>query len=254
MLATMRTKIVLRNLYISQAVIFIFLAFAYLIWFPHSFSKLGGFGDTALMLIFVDLILGPLLVFIVFKEGKKYLAFDINVLLAIQLGAFIFGAYSLYLKHPAYAVFTVDRFTMANVSQLYPQQHWLKQLSSSFFSSPQFVIAKSPNDAEKRNMLMFDVLLKGEPDINERPALFEPLDKHIPSIFSKSIPLNQLFQNTKTKKKLAQFYKEKSGKPNDYAYFPLAGNNKKDMIWIFNRATAQPVAIIDSDPWVVAKK
>jgi len=250
----MRTKLALRNLYISQAIILVFLMFAYYIWFPYSFAKLGGFNQTALMLIFVDLVLGPLLVFIVYKEGKKFLRFDINVLLGIQLFAFAFGAYSLYLKHPAYAVFTVDRFTLANVSQLYPQQPWLTQLQSSFFSSPQFVVAKSPNNVKKRNALMFDILLKGAPDINERPELFEPFGQHLDTVFAKSIPLNILFQNTKTKEKLAVFHKQYGGVPDDYAYFPLAGNNKKDMIWVFDRATAKPVGIIDSDPWVLAKK
>ncbi|MCF6191241.1 MAG: hypothetical protein L3J51_12250 [Cocleimonas sp.] len=250
----MRIQLALRNLYISQAIILAFLVFAYFIWFPHSFSKLGGFSETALMLIFVDLVLGPLLVLIVYKEGKKFLRFDINVLLAIQLFAFAFGAYSLFLKHPAYVVFTVDRFTLANVSQLYPQQPWLTQFKSSFFSSPQFVVAKSPSNTKERNALMFNVLLKGEPDINERPELFEPLAQHVDAVFAKSIPLDLLFQNNKTKEKFTAFYKLYGGKASDYAYFPLVGNNKKDMIWVFDRITTKPVGIIDSDPWLVAKK
>lgn len=248
----MRTKIALQNLYISQTIIILFLIFAYFIWFPHSFSKLGGFNDTAFIIIFADLILGPLLVFIVYKEGKKFLRFDINVLLGIQLFAFAFGAYSLYLKHPAYAVFTVDRFTLANVSQLYPQQPWLTQFKLSFFSSPLFVVAKSPSNLKERNTLMFDVLLKGKPDINERPELFEPFEQHIDTIFSKSIPLDLLFNSESNREKFAQFYKIHGGKPGDYAYFPLKGNNKKDMIWVFDRNTATPIGIIDSDPWVVA--
>jgi len=67
----MRLKIALRNLVISQFIIIIFLIFAYLVWFPCSFSDLGDYTETALMLIFVDLVLGPLLVFIVFKENKN---------------------------------------------------------------------------------------------------------------------------------------------------------------------------------------
>ncbi len=84
----MRYKIAIRNLLISQAIIILFLVFAYFVWFPHSFTQLGGFHETAFMLIFVDLVLGPLLIFIIYREGKKYLTFDINILLAIQLGAF----------------------------------------------------------------------------------------------------------------------------------------------------------------------
>ena len=250
----MRIKLALRNLYISQAVIFAFLLFAYFVWFPHSFSKLGGFSETALMLIFVDLVLGPLLVLIVYKEGKKLLRFDINVLLGIQLFAFVFGAYSLYLKHPAYAVFSGDRFTLTNVSNVYPQQPWLQQFKTNFFSSPQFVVTKLPEDHKERNALMFSVLLGGAPDIDKRPEYFEPFMPNIDAIFSKSIPINQLFQNSKTKEKLTQFYKQHGGKPSDYAYFPLRGNNKKDMIWVFKRSTAQAIGIIDSDPWLMAKK
>ena len=173
----------------------LFLIFAYFIWFPHSFSKLGGFNKTALMLIFVDLILGPLLVFIVYKEGKKFLTFDINTLLGIQLSAFIFGAYSLYLKHPAYAVFTVDRFTLTNVSTIYPQQSWFEQLTTTFFSSPKLVAAKFPSSVDERNDLFFKVVLNGAPDIDKRPKYFEPLDTNIKAIFEKSIPFNLLLQN-----------------------------------------------------------
>ena len=250
----MRAKVALRNLLISQAIISLFLVFAYLIWFPYSFSQLGGFKQTALMLVFVDLILGPLLVFIIYKEKKKYLAFDINVLLGMQLIAFMFGAYSLFLKHPAYAVFSVDRFSLTNVSQIYPQQHWLSHIKSSFFSSPKLVFAKNPETSQKRQTLLFNVLLNGAPDIDKRPELFEPFEQHLKAVFSKSIPLKQLFQDEKSKEKFQQFYRQYGGKPDDYAYFPLSGNNKKDYIWVFSRKTKQPVAIIDSDPWLIANK
>jgi len=250
----MRKKIVLRNLYISQAIIFVFLVFAYLVWFPHSFAKLGGFNKTALMLIFVDLVLGPLLVFIVYREGKKYLTFDINVLLGIQLFAFAFGAYSLFLKHPAYAVFSGDQFTLTNVSHIHPQQHWLEQFKTSFFSSPQLVVTKAPQNNKKRNDLIFSILLESAPDIDKRPEYFESFIENIDAVFSKSIPINLLFQDSKAREKLDQFLKKHDKQANDYAYFPLSGNSKKDMIWVFDRSTAKPVGIIDSNPWAMTNK
>ena len=245
----MRLKIALRNLYISQAIILLFLLFAYFVWFPYSFSRLGGFNKTALMLIFVDLVLGPLLVFIVYKKDKKHLTFDINVLLAIQLAAFLWGAYSLYLKHPAYAVFTVDRFTLTNVSSLYPQQPLTKQLKTSLFF-PELVVAELPVDIKERKALLFEVLLKGMPDIDRRPQYYEPFEQHADSVLSKSIPAKQLFFDGERKQQLAIFLKNHGGEVNDYAFYPLRGNNKKDMIWVFNRKTAKPVGIIDSDPWM----
>jgi len=249
-----RTKIALRNLYISQAIIIVFLVFAYLVWFPHSFSELGGFYKTAWMLVFVDLILGPLLVLIVYKKDKKYLAFDINVLLAIQLGAFVFGAYSLYLKHPAYAVFTGDRFTLTNVSRVYPQQSWDEQLKTSFFSSPRLVVAKAPDDVKERNALLFDVLLKGAPDIDERPEYYEPFETHSEAILAKDINPDTLFFNKERQTKLKTFIVQYGGTRENYAFFPLRGNNQKDVVWVLDRENAKPVGIIDIDPWVLVKK
>lgn len=250
----MRSKIALRNLYISQAIILLFLIFAYLVWFPHSFSKLGGFTDTAWMIIFVDLVLGPLLVFIVYKKDKKHLTFDINVLLAIQLGAFVWGAYSLYLKHPAYAVFTGDRFTLTNVSAVYPRPGWREQLNKYLFSTPKLVITKFPENKKERNTLLFDVLLKGEPDIDTRPRFFKPFDNHSKEILSKSLKPGLLFVNEDSKRKIEELINRKGGTIEDLAFFPLSGNNRKDVVWVFDRQTAKPVEILDIDPWKVAQK
>jgi hypothetical protein len=249
----MRTKIALRNLYISQTLIIIFLLFAYFIWFPHSFTQLGGFNKTALMLIFADLILGPLLVFIIFKEGKKYLMFDINVLLTIQIGAFAFGAYSLYLKHPAYVVFTGDRFSLTNVSAIYPQQAFLSGIKAHFFSAPKLVVATLPKDAKTQSDLILDIVFNQTPDIDRRPEYYKPLElQDFKTLLSKSIPVERLLLNNE--EKFTAFYDQYGGKPSDYAYFSLSGNNKKNVIWIFNRQSLQPVGIVDSDPWLIAKK
>jgi len=250
----MRTKIALRNLYISQAIIIIFLIFAYFTWFPYSFASLGGFTKTAWMLILVDLVLGPLLVFIVFKEGKKYLKFDINTLLAIQIGAFLFGAYSLYLKHPAYAVFNGNGFTLTNVSHLYPQPPWQEQLRTNFFSSPRLVLAKFPEKSSENNSLLFSIVFNGEPDIDERVKYYEPFEKNIDTIFSRSIKAEKLLSNDEGKERIDAFIDQHGGVLNDYTFFPLSGNNKKEMIWVFNRDSAQPVGIIDSNPRQITER
>lgn len=245
----MKLKVALRNLCISQAVIILFLIFAYFFWFPHSFSQLGGFYKTAWMLIFVDLVLGPLLIFFIYKENKKHLIFDINALLSIQLIAFVFGAYSLFLKHPAYAVFSIDRFVLTNVSNIYPQPSWSEQFKKYFFSAPEFVVAHLPKDSEERNLLTLDVILNGLPDIDSRPKYFTPFDHHIDSVMNKRIQIGKLSLDTQAKEKLSLFAKKNEGEIADFAFFPLSGNNKKDMVWVFDKKTSKPIGIIDIDPW-----
>ncbi len=247
----MRLNIALRNLVISQLIILLFLVFAYFVWFPHSFLELGGFTRTAFMLIFADLILGPLLVFIVFKEGKKYLKFDINVLLSIQIIAFLFGAHSLYLKHPAYAVFKHDRFILTNVSHLYPQPGLQEQLTKTVFSKPQLVTTRLPENMAERMNLMVNVDLFGAPDIEKRPKYYAPVTDDLSALLQKSLHIENILADKNTKNKLQAFIKQHGGKASDYAYFPLSGNNKKQVIWVLDRNNAEPVGIIDSNPWAI---
>ncbi|MEH6456117.1 MAG: hypothetical protein V7749_07335, partial [Cocleimonas sp.] len=49
--------------------------------------------------------------------------------------------------------------------------------------------------------------------------------------------------------KLRLFNSKHKNNYNDFTYFPLKGNNKKDMIWVFDKKTAVPIGIIDIDPW-----
>ncbi len=241
----MRLNIALRNLVISQIIILLFLGFAYFIWFPHAFLELGGFTRTAVMLIFADLILGPLLVFIIFKEGKKYLKFDINVLLGIQIIAFLFGAYSLYLKHPAYAVFKHDRFILTNVSHLYPQPGLQEQLTQTVFSRPQLVSTKLPENITERMNLMVNVDLFGAPDIEKRPALFQPLSHGLATIHDKSIDPERLLSDKNNRQKIDRFLKKYGGNINQYMFFPITGNNKKLLVLAFDKRTSKMLSIID---------
>ena len=250
----MRTKIALRNLFISQAIIILFLVFAYLVWFPHSYSLLGGFHKTALMLVFVDIVLGPLLVFIVYKKDKKYLTFDINVLLSIQLAAFVYGAYALYLKHPAYNVFVDDRFKLVNISFTSPDKIRFESLKTSFFTKPKMAYTELPTDLNERTQFMLGVDLFGEPDIDHRADLYQPHTQAIDKILDKQLNPLLLFKSNDSKLKLKRFTDQHGGVVTDYAFFPISGNNKKEAVFVVHNKSAEAVGIIDMSPKIELAK
>lgn len=247
-------KIAGLNLLISQLIISLFLVFAWFIWFPTPFSEITSFYKAVQMIVLVNICLGPLLIFIIYKKDKKHLKLDLSVLAIIQLSAFIFGAYSLYLKHPVYAVFTVDRFTLINAKMATSEKIQFKQLKSSFFSSTKLVYAKRPDNIEERKELLFSVLFEGKPDLDRRPEYYEPFDNHLASIFARSINTKNLFTDEVSNQKLANFLKKYGGAEQDYAFFPLQGSTDQDVIWILDKKSGKPVDIIKSDPWQVAKR
>ncbi len=74
------------------------------IWYPSPFFKLYQVNQVFLLLIFIDVILGPLCTFIVYKKGKKTLKMDIAVIVLLQLIAFGFGMWNIAQARPAWLV------------------------------------------------------------------------------------------------------------------------------------------------------
>jgi len=183
----MNYKLAVTNFFISHILILIFLVFAYFNWFPHSLSDLNGFGKQAQLIILVNLVLGPLLFLIICKKNKKIIKKDLSFLVILQSTAMFFGAYSIYQKHPNYAVFTIDRFTLIETVNSEPQKIRFKELETSFFSKTKLAFAKLPDNIDKRNELILSSMINPQNDLDKRHEYFEPYNKHIHSIATKRI-------------------------------------------------------------------
>lgn len=95
---------------ISFLIILSFIIFVYYVWYQSVFFNASGVSTPLKMLVVVDVILGPLLTFIVYKEGKKYLKIDLILIVVFQLVAFTYGAYSIYLGKPSLVIHRTGYF------------------------------------------------------------------------------------------------------------------------------------------------
>ncbi|HEV7490359.1 MAG TPA: hypothetical protein VGO25_06105, partial [Rhodanobacteraceae bacterium] len=50
------------------------------VWYPPPYSHAVGADQLVVLLLGVDVVLGPLLTLVVFKSGKKSLRFDLSVI------------------------------------------------------------------------------------------------------------------------------------------------------------------------------
>jgi hypothetical protein len=92
----------------------IFLMLTYLIifhWYPDFYFMLDGGRRAIATIFFVDVVLGPGLTLLVFKQGKKGLKFDMCAILIVQLSALIWGVHNVYTERSATTVFYQGRFT-----------------------------------------------------------------------------------------------------------------------------------------------
>src|SRR5688572_1913520 len=89
-------------------------------WYPPGLFHMAR-ADTLLMLIGgVDLVLGPLLTLIVFKQGKKSLKFDLTVIALLQVAALVFGLHTVWQSRPVFLVASDTRMTLLYANEIDP--------------------------------------------------------------------------------------------------------------------------------------
>jgi hypothetical protein len=82
------------------------------VWYPYPYSAVSGGRELFLLIVTVDVILGPLLTFAVFNRAKarQELVRDLAVIGLLQMAALLYGLWTMAVARPVYLVHEVDRF------------------------------------------------------------------------------------------------------------------------------------------------
>lgn len=239
------------HLAVSAFVLLVFLSATLFIWYPQPYAGISGIGTILLILICVDLVLGPLLTFIVFKRGKASLKFDLSIIVSAQIVALLYGIFTVYQGHPAYVVYAVDRFELIPAQEALPERARYEEFKISKLWLPKLAYAKKPEDSESKNRLLFEVLA-GQPDIERRPEYYEPFENFSAKVFTRGVKPEVLQAFPDSKQKLDVFLAEHGKSANDYVFIPLIGK-EKDVLWVWNRETGKPVETLDINPWQLSQ-
>lgn len=240
-----RLRFFTRHLTTSFFVMALVASVVFFVWYPSPLFKAVGLLHIFFMLLIIDIVLGPLLGLLVYKEGKKTLKFDLAVIIVFQILALVFGVYNIAQARPAWLVFHVDRFELVrkndiileNTDQVQP-----KFQNTSWFK-PEFVAVKSAVSTEQRQDDMFTEVLGGI-SIAQQPERYIELTQAKTQIQQRAVSVEELEQyNSKTEvnKTLAKY-------PNADAWLPLKAN-AVDMVVLINKETAEVIKIVDLRPW-----
>ena len=105
----------------------------YYVWYPQPFFDASGGKFLLMLLVGVDVVLGPLITLIIFDTKKKSLKFDLAVIAFVQLAAICYGVYTMYLARPVFVVFSVDQFIVLPANDVEPKM--LAQVTRPEFKS-----------------------------------------------------------------------------------------------------------------------
>lgn len=240
-----RLKFFFGHLLISFLVALLVVGLIFFIWYPFPLAKAVGVTHIFLMMLIIDVIVGPVLGLLVYKEGKKTLKFDLGVIITIQIVALCYGIYSIEQGRPAWLVFHADRFELVRKNDIILDH--IDQAQQKFqhvsWTKLQLVAIKSAKDVQQHNNDMFIEVLGGI-SLAQQPERYVELTQAKASIKQRAQPLALLndFNDPKVVKMMLAQYHQAT------AFLPLKAN-AVDMVVLVNKETASIIKIVDLRPW-----
>ena len=128
-----------------------------LVWYPGEYFRIAGGSALIVILVGVDIVLGPLLTLVVFNPMKRLLKLDLALIATVQLAALCYGTWVMFEARPAWLVFVVDRFEVIStidVSAADRAAAKRPEFRSINLGRPLLAAAAMPTDSKERNAVV----------------------------------------------------------------------------------------------------
>lgn len=232
------------HLAISTLVCGLLAGWVFGVWYPGALSTITGVSDVFLMLLAVDLVLGPCLTLLVYNRKKPELRRDLAVIAALQLAALVWGLHAVAVARPAYLVFNAGRFDVVLANQL-KDEHLARapvDYRQRPLTGPRVVGAERPTDPEENSRLLMQALNGGD-DIQFLPQHY--VDIHaVQSALLKAVRPAGDLEKHNAKEAVSKRLPTHQG----LGFVPLSGPVRDGVVWV-DTSTGKYVGCAALKPW-----
>lgn len=236
------------HLLISCGVAALAAALVFLVWYPGALAPASGVTDIFLLLLAVDVCLGPLITLIVFNPTKKNLKRDLSIVGLIQLAALFYGLHTVFVARPAYVVFSVDSFDLVFANEL-KDENLAKARHAEFQSvpltGPRIIAAR----LEAADMAEFATTYANEGlDAYQLPQYYVPYEQEKSKVLKAAKGLDALKDFNKTEEaKVDGLIEKYAAQKRDVGFLKLKGKVEDEAV-IVDRQTGEVLEIVDLRP------
>jgi hypothetical protein len=218
------------------------------LWFPAPYSKLSGGLELLSLLLTVDVVVGPVLTAVAASPGKplRVLGRDLVVILAMQLGAFGYGLYTLAVARPVGLVFEVNHLRVISSADidtdlLRDAPTDMRQLS---WTGPQIFAALKPTDG-KQLLEAIDYGLAGV-DLAMLPKHWRPYASLQTEVLKVAVPVTRLLAEHPRATAEVQRIASAAGVPVDQLrVLPIRARKADDWVALVAPPDARIVGLLD---------
>lgn len=219
------------------------------VWYPDVFAHLMPGTKLFLLVLAVELVLGPCISLVIFNptKSRRELILDYLIAGSIQFSALVYGVLSVVDSRPIYVVFVKDRLEVVSAAEL--DKPDLLEASSHHFSEiswagPRFICVRVPRDAAEKERLLFDEIPSGK-DVQHLPRFYRECNKGELPQYGFAISKLKSIAAVRDKDEVSP---ELMRLDDDKVWLPIMG---KMGVWvaIFDRSSSVPIRYIQFDPF-----
>lgn len=237
------------HLSVSLAVAALAALVVFGVWYPFPYREISGGRELFMLIVTVDVVLGPLIMFTVFnpRKSRQEKILDFSVIGLIQIVALLYGLWTVYEARPVHTVFEYDRLRVVHATEVPTESLSLspKGVEPLPVTGPTWLSLRPLVANEKMDLTM--AALAGVP-VAAQPALWRPYESELKAIQQSAHPATELKTRFPAQSAMIDRALAEAGKPADaLVYLPLQA--RKDVVWtaILDRETAKPLAYLPLD-------
>lgn len=226
------------HLSISLIIFFILAYQIYYVWYPQPYFSVDGGWQGIRIIAAVDLVLGPLITFLIFdlSKSRKAIMFDLVTIAVIQIGALVYGITTTYNQRPV-AIILADEFLIPAIESDYGSQlESISELDKYSAESPPIIWSEIALD---RAVLDEVTRIKLEQKIVEyaQVQLYQPPERLVSGLQKRQINTMKILQLSGAELRYEQWLQQNNKKPDEV----LLGvfNGRYGRIWLVFDSTAK---------------
>jgi hypothetical protein len=234
----------------SATALTVILGTLYFGWYRWPGWYLADATEVVAILIGVDLVLGPLMTFVIAssRKSRRELTRDIGIIVAVQACALIYGATSLWNGRPLYYAFSVNQLQMVQAYDIDSQESKLGRLQNAalaphWYSLPRWIWAPLPSNPEEALKIVTGTITGGD-DVTSMPRYFKPWEQGLQSLPGQLKKVDDVDYFSRGEKKRLKERMEAAGFATDQMNtMPITGRGKP-LLAVFDLANLQIIGIL----------
>lgn len=220
------------HLLVSAVIALLSVGMVFWVWYPSPLDKALGVAEIFILLLCIDVIIGPLLTLIVAKQGKATLKTDLSIIVFLQVAALAYGLNIVGQGRPVWLVYDNNRFQVVQAYEAISANGEYPIAAESLVGPVWAAVVDSARSGNHQEELFLRQEFLSDYKVIQKTA------------GNNAIPLDVLnrFNDSARVGELRLQY------PAADAYIPIVAK-EKNMIVLVNKSVGEPLAIVDINPW-----